>query len=62
MTFIVIGFNPKPNTITKGNLECDVRSKTLTLITEVLFFEALSDLCSYTIVGFDEVGQIFGNL
>jgi len=62
MTFIVIRFNPKPNAITKGNLECDVGGKRLTLITEVLLFEAVFDLCPYTIVGFDEVAKIFGNL
>ena len=48
--------------ITKCNLECDVGGNGFVLISEVIDFEALSDLCPHMIVDLHEVGQIFGNL
>jgi len=37
-------------------------SKGFVLIAEVIIFETISDLCPYTIVGFNEVMKVFNNL
>ena len=56
MTGITVRFDPKSNLVTKCKLECDVGGKGLALVLEEFNFEALSDLCPYTIVDLHEVG------